>query len=41
MGFLLKLAAKVGAKAAKIDPTDVMNQQMGSDIAHMIMKVFL
>lgn len=37
MGWIIKILAK----ASKVDMTDVMNQQMGSDIIEIIKDVLL
>ena len=41
MGWILKAIAKAATKAAKVDPTDVMNQQMGSDLIDLLKDVLL
>lgn len=41
MGFLLKALAKAAAKAAKVDPTDVLNQQTVNDAFHILKEVLL
>lgn len=41
MGWVLKTLAKTAAKASKIDPTDVMNQQTVSDLLTIVKGVFL
>lgn len=37
MGWIIKILAK----ASKVDPTDFMNQQMGSDFIDLIKDVIL
>lgn len=41
MGWIIKVIAKAASKAAKVDPTDIMNQQMGSDLLDLIKDVIL